>query len=225
MISISFGDYNDKKPGRVYRKVTAENIIYYHFSPFPPNGPMQYMIPVIEKIIPRRNYRDDDNNQDIYYRGPPMPYPNYYYYPYPYPYYYPPQPYRYRSFAGFQFGGGSAPSGGFNYDPNTKKVTPTTPSAKDNLINKGGLKSGEAPQFGSNSKGDPNLPYLKDSKGNTIISKNKDSGCDNCRYGDTGCEILKAICETGHGIQSGFGQWGIPILIGGGLILVILLVK
>lgn len=240
MISISFGSDNDKKPGRVYRKVTAENIIYYSYESYPKGSSHpQYYFPVIRKIIPRTNSRWDDNNQDIYYMYRPIQQPYYPVYPYPQPYYRSiPYPYytMYRSFAtnnnGFIFGG-TAPDNGFNYDPTkTQKgspakgsLTPATPSAKDNLIKNNPQKSGETVTPFGNAKGEPNLPYSKKSDGTPATSTNPSSGCQNCKALDYPCMLAKYGCEAGHIAQDTFGNYWPWIVGGGAIILMILLLK
>lgn len=234
---------NNVRVGKVYTKTTADSVIYYYYSPYPRSGPTSYYFPVIQKVIPRRNRRWDDNNDFSYtnyypyYSSNSYPYPQYpYYYQQPRPQYYPPpyyyhQPY-YRTFAGFQFGG-TAPDNGFNYDPTkTQKgspskgsITPATPSAVDNLIKKNPQKSGEVVTPFGTPKGEPNVPYSKNSDGTPARTTNPSSGCQNCKTNDFLCEIGKAGCELGHVAQDGLGQYGIPILIAGGAIVLILLLK
>lgn len=125
---------------------------------------------------------------------------------------------------GFQFGG-KAPPNGFNYDPKTKKLTPASASARDNLIDRGGLKSGEVVRPTGSAKSDPNTPYSKRSDGTPATTKNPDSGCQNCKTNDFVCEFMKAGCELGHSIQENSQPYLIPILVVGGIIALIVILK
>src|SRR5690349_24888752 len=98
------------------------------------------------------------------------------------------------SFATFQFGG-TAPAGGYNYDPTKKKITPVAPEkkitqqkgeAKQVGGNLGGLVSGSSTRTPSSSSS-PRTPSV----GGTGASKN----CGGCNSGDFGCEIGKFFCE------------------------------
>lgn len=136
----------------------------------------------------------------------------------------------YYSFAttyGFQFGG-KAPPSGFNYDPKTKKLVPATPSAKDNLIDRGDLKSGEAVRPGAVGKSDPNTPYSTRSDGSPARTKNTSSGCENCKAYDYTCEFMKVGCELGHFVEESIvngGNLKILILIAAGVVGTVLILK
>lgn len=303
MISISFGnnngysDYDDKKPNKIYRKITSDSIIYYYYSPYPRGSShYQYLMPIITKIIPRTNRRDDDNN-DFYYRQYYIPQP--YYYPVYPPYYYPaaapqPRPYypypMYRSFATpvSRFTGNSQPLimsncmeiGKGKYEWNGGEGTATgssCDSARRNYCNKYGptncgngirVCAGEqCPQKGTaNPLGGPNLGGLLNSDGKNpapgpiedalkglqkTLYPNLDNkgdkaggasvgdspnckGCTNngdmlaytgCLVMKQGCEIQGAITNGLNQVGGGLGQFALPIMVGGGLILLILLLK
>jgi hypothetical protein len=51
------------------------------------------------------------------------------------------------------------------------------------------------------------------------------SGCNNCSPIDIGCQIGKNFCEFQHWLAGSIGNLGMPVMIGGGLIIGILLLK
>lgn len=84
------------REGKTYTKYTADSIIYYTYEKFPPNGPTQYLMPVIKRILPRDGGYDYYPYHHPYYpRYPPVNYYDYGYYPSQYPYYYPQPQYPY----------------------------------------------------------------------------------------------------------------------------------
>ena len=231
-------DYDDRKPGKIYKKVTNNAIIYYSYERYPPNGPTQYLMPVIQRIIPRRDNDRDDNN--FPYWGYPNYYPNYYY-GYPpsqYPYYYPqprpyPYPYPYPQYPYYPYG----------YRSRTFATTPKCVDKKDNQLS-GILAWGCQVQedwknAGKDPKNSPNAQAgisgldksLRTGNGNQqggvggLLPRGGSSGssgkgggtsastnCGGCDAGNIGCELGKLSCEftkqLGNAGNSTFGVIG-----------------
>jgi hypothetical protein len=240
----NYYDYDDKKPGKVYRKVTSDSIIYYTYEAYPKGSSHpQYLMPVIKKIVSRRDNDREDNNFPYwgypnYYPRYPQYYPSPYYRPYPYPqypYYYPqPQPY---------------------YPYGYSRTFAAAPACKDN--NDGPLSGlmawGCQVQKDLAAAGDSTVRALTPAAPGSILDTHRKANpvtnspiavakpqpgtgasknCGGCNKGDVGCELGKLFCEGGAAVggvgNSAFGAIGpyLPYIgVGVTALLIILLLK